>query len=564
VLLSGGFSNRDGFNRDLINGGRDKGLRAVQVRGKILLELGDKTSFTLAGFYSDRKDSNAFATTPLNGNALGNSLIKLYQSFGLLPASVPIASEPHTFASTFPPDLTTWMWGVNLQGQIGIGELGTLNTVTAFQKFRTQSNLNVDSSALNFANVDPLVTQGDFIIQELNFTSENFGGFYFSTGGFFMNRKEAFWPSNFSGFFDLASQLSGVPSFVQNTYTQSKKDSFAGYLELNYDFTEQLTITLAGRYSYETVNVSSTSLLSSFTNDSTQIQDPRGSHNFKKFTPRAVLRYKVNSDHTLYASYSKGFKSGFVDSSAVGRCPGGPQDASCIPDPVQPETVDSFEVGYKGKIAGVLNVSLAAFSYKYKQIQVFIYRAPTGFYQNAAAGSLKGLDFDLAWEATPELTFTLGGSYVDSKYTSFPGAEVYFQIAAAGCAAGGLPFPCGNFSAPTDVSGNQLQNAPKLTVTASIDYNHEFDAGRIGINVGGNYNSGFPFDVGNHIRQQKYVLLRGEISFAPSGVEGLRLVIWGKNLTNRNYIAGSLPTTFGDSVQWSPPRTFGGRVEFTF
>ncbi|MCX7864779.1 MAG: TonB-dependent receptor [Novosphingobium sp.] len=485
-----------------------------------------------------------------------------------------------------PPDLTTWMWGLNLKGKFEIGEIGTLDTVSAYQKFRTQSNLNVDSSALNLANVDPLVTRGNYFVQELNFTSEKFGGFYFTAGVFYLHRKEEFWPSNFTGFGfvpnanpldNILEQINGIPDFVQNTYARSKKDSYAAYLELNYDITDKFTITLAGRYSYEKVRVSSNSFLASLLNDPTQISDPRGSHSFKKFTPRAVLRYRFNDDHTAYASYSKGFKSGFVDFSSVGRCPGGPQDASCIPDPVRPETVDSFEIGYKGRIGGVLNVSLAAFHYKYRQIQVFIYRAPTGFYQNAAAGRVNGFDFDFSWEATPELTITLGGSYVDSKYTRFPGAEVYFQkpATAAGvnpvhlainpaAAACQTPFPCGNYSVPVDVSGGQFQNAPEFTATAAIDWHHDFEAGRLGINVNGTYNSGFPFDVGNHIRQRKYALIGGEISFAPAGIEGLRLIIWGKNLTDKTYLAGSLPTTFGDSVQWAPPRTIGGRVEFRF
>ncbi len=569
VLVSGAVADRDGFNRDLVRGGRDRGLRSYVIRGKILVEPSDRASIQLSGFYTDRKDSNAFANTPLNGNATGNALIRLYQSFGLLPASVPIASEPHTFATNFPPDLTTWMWGGNLQGKFEIGEAGTLSTVSAYQKFRTQSNLNVDSTALNFADVNPLVTRGDYYIQELNFASEKFGGFYFTAGAFYLHRKEEFWPSNFTGYGFVngaASQLSGVPDFVQNTYARSTKNSYAAYLELNYDLSEQLTVTLAGRYSYEKVSVTQNSLLSSFTNNNTLVADPRGPQSFKKFTPRAVLRYKVNDDHTLYASYSKGFKSGFLDPSQVGRvaCPGGPSDTSCFDPIVLPETVDSFEIGYKGRIGGAFNINLAAFHYDYKQIQVFIYRAPTGFYQNAGAGRINGFDFDLSWNATPELTLSGGGSYVDSKYTRFPGAEVYFQTPAAGCAAGGLPFPCGNFSLSTNVAGNQFQNAPKFTANAAIDYRHDFSAGRFGINAGLTYNSGFPFDVGGHINQKEYVLLNGEISFAPSGLDGLRLVVWGKNLTNRDYIAGSLPTSFGDSVSWAPPRQYGVRAEFKF
>jgi len=571
VLISGGVADRDGFNRDLVHGGRDKGLRSVQLRGKVLLELDDQTSFTLGGFYSDRKDSGVYVGAPLNGNSLGNSLVQLYKSYGLMAPGTPIATQPHTYATTFQPDLQTKSWGVNLLGKIGIGDIGTLNTVTAYQKYKSVDVVDVDLSPLYLGEVNPLVVKGDWYIQELNFVSEHLGRFYFTAGGFYMHRQEEFWPSEFGGFFSgPGAQISGVQDFtagdfILNAYARSKKNSYAGYLELNYDLTDQLTVTLAGRYSYETVNVSANSMADQAMNLANLIPDPRGSHNFKKFTPRAVLRYKINDDHTVYASYSKGFKSGFVDFQGFGSCPGGPQDGSCLPDPVQPETVDAFEIGYKGRIAGVLDVSLAAFHYSYKNIQVFIYSAPVGFYQNAAAGRLNGFDFDLSWAATSELRLAVGGSYVDSKYTKFPAAYVYVQTPAAGCAlAGGLPFPCGNFQTPIDVSGNQLQNAPKFTGTASIDYHHDFTQGRLGINVNGNYNSGFPFDVNGHIQQKKYALLNAEVSFEPTDLQGLRLVIWGKNLTNHDYIQGSLPTFAADSVSWAPPRTWGGRLEFRF
>jgi iron complex outermembrane recepter protein len=566
VLLSGSVTDRDGYNRNLITGERDKGLRSYVARGKFLFDFGD-TSFTLAGFYANRKDTNPFSNTPLNGNSIGNALIRLYQSFGILPASVPLASKPHEFAITNDGDLQTKMWGLSLLGDIGVGEIGTLNTVTAYQKFRTISTPDVEASALPFADVDPLVTQGNYFIQELNFTSEHFGGFYFTAGGFYMHRIEEFWPSNFTGYFSLPAQLTGVPDFIQWDWAHSSKNSYAAYLELNYDITDQLTVTVAGRYSYEKVRVSSVGFLQFAPGPFTMpplVDDPRGSHTFDQFTPRAVLRYKINNDHTVYASYSKGFKSGFVDFQGFGECPGGPQDVSCLPDTVRPETVDSFEVGYKGRFGRIFSVSLAAFHYKYKDIQVFIYNPPSGFYQNAAAGRVYGFDFDFSVEPTPNLRLAVGGSYVDTKYTEFPGAQVFEQWTPAQCAAQFLPFPCGNNTFNADVSGNQFQNAPKFTGTASIDYHHDFDPGRFGINVSGTYNSGFPFDVAGHINQKEYALLNGELSFEPAGVPGLRLVIWSRNLTDVDYIAGSLPVQFGDIVSWAPPRTYGVRGEFRF
>ena len=575
VLVSGQVADRDGFNVDLVRGGRDRGLRSVVVRGKILFQPSDATSFQLSGFYTDRKDSNAFATTPLNGNSLGNSLIRLYQSFGLLPNGARFPSLPSRMISprTFPPDLTTWMWGVNSQGKFELGEVGTLDTVSAYQKFRTQSNLNVDSSALDFRQRRSAGHPRRLLHPGTQLLLAKIRGILFHRGGFLPPPQRAVLALELHRFrlrprHDANEQINGIPDFIQNDLSPQLEEQLRGL-----SGPELRSFRAVDRHPRRAVQLRE---IRSLQNGSsvrpwpptirTQIADPRGPQSFKKFTPRAVLRYKVNDDHTLYASYSKGFKSGFLNSSQVGGFVPGrrPADTSCFDPIVQPETVDSFEIGYKGRIGGVFNFNLAAFHYDYKQIQVFIYRAPTGFYQNAGAGRINGFDFDLSWNATPELTISGGGSYVDSKYTRFPGAEVYFQTPAAGCAAGGLPFPCGNFSQSTDVAGNQFQNAPKFTANASIDYRHDFSAGRIGLNAGLTYNSGFPFDVGGHIRQKKYVLLSGEISFAPSGIEGLRLVAWGKNLTNRNYIAGSLPTSFADSVSWAPPRQYGVRAEFRF
>src|SRR3546814_2887675 len=57
-----------------------------------------------------------------------------------------------------------------------------------------------------------------------------------------------------------------------------------------------------------------------------------GSRNFNKFTPRASLSFKPTPDHTLYASYSQGFKGGGFDPRGVGvnapaAVPGSPTDA---------------------------------------------------------------------------------------------------------------------------------------------------------------------------------------------------------------------------------------------
>jgi iron complex outermembrane receptor protein len=122
----------------------------------------------------------------------------------------------------------------------------------------------------------------------------------------------------------------------------------------------------------------------------------------------------------------------------------------------------------------------------------------------------------------------------------------------------------GNTQVVIDASGNPLMRTPKWTVNGSIAYNHETSAGAIGAFVSSSYNSGMTFDVGNRVRQDKYALLDAELSFAPAALPGLRIVAWGKNLTDHDYLQSVLESQLGDGGSYADPRTYGVRLEYTF
>jgi iron complex outermembrane recepter protein len=71
-------------------------------------------------------------------------------------------------------------------------------------------------------------------------------------------------------------------------------------------------------------------------------------------------------------------------------------------------------------------------------------------------------------------------------------------------------------------------------------------------------------EVGNRIRQNSFATLDTELSFEPASMKGLRLVVSGKNLTDKAYLASLLQTDFADGVSYAEPRTFGVRAEFSF
>jgi iron complex outermembrane receptor protein len=150
------------------------------------------------------------------------------------------------------------------------------------------------------------------------------------------------------------------------------------------------------------------------------------------------------------------------------------------------------------------------------------------------------------------LSITAGGAYLDAKYAKFPNALVY------------SPTGFGNTQSSEDVSGNQLMRTPKWTLNGSISYSHAIDAGELHFYAGANYNSGIYFDPGNRIHQPKYALVDAEISFSPTALPGAKVSVWGKNLTNHDYLQSVLESQIGDAGSYSDPRTYGVRLEYQF
>lgn len=555
--FAGSYRDRQGVNKDLVRGGHDNGLRAHSIRGKLLWEPSDTVSVKLQGFYASHKDTGVYSNGAIDGNSTGVALSQLPCEFGGFAClNLPVADKPHTFAMNIEPDSQTETFGFNGQLNIDVPGVGTIQTVTAYNDSKAFHFNDSDGSPINIVDFYLHISEHDFI-QEINFSSEKFGAVTINAGVFYLNKTESYDPyyadigvAPYSVFPDGFSP----GSFVFGSMSTYKKKSYAGYVEANIDITDELMLTAGGRYSYEKAIAYESPIFGPIPAAPPFPEprvDPRGSFTFDKFTPRIVLRYKPDEDNTVYASYSQGFKSGYIDTSNINN--NGCFVAECINPPVKPETVTAYEIGYKGRIAGVLDLNLAAFHYLYEDIQIFSFSPPNNsYYQNAASAKINGFEFGLSARAAEGLTLSLNGAYLDAKYKSFPEAIVF------------VPNGFGNSQSVIDASGNPLMRTPKWSINGSLDYQADTDAGTFGIFVSPSYNSGMTFDVGNRVRQGEYALLDAELSFEPSALQGLRIVAWGKNLTDHDYLQSVLQTELGDGGSYGDPRTYGVRLEYRF
>ncbi len=541
--ISGSFQDHQGFRRQVVTGVRDMGLNSKVVRGKLLFKPSETASVTASGYYAKRKDSAMYAGFAINGNSIGhapNLIGLLGPSFGPffpVPAT-PDATKPSQFSAS--PDVFTQIEskGASLRGEFDVGA-GTITSSSGYFKNKIIYLADIDGTTPNIgeARAEPL--SGKFFVHDTNFASQQFGAVEFLAGFFYLKGNETFESNIFEGFTATVPPAARSRLFLVDSYAKVEKQIFAGYGEITVKPTEQLTLTAGGRYTSERQKV--------FSNNLNSVPQPAirpypgNPVTFSKFTPRVTARYEVTPDVNVYASWGKGFKSGVVNTT------------NFIIAPVKPETITSYEGGIKGRLGDMVRFNAAAFYYDYTNLQAVVFVPGQAYItQNAASARVKGLDFDLSADVTPELTLSAGAAFLDAKYKSFANAEAL------------RPTGAGSVQFTTDLSGGRLLRAPKFSGNISAAYNVETSAGKFGAFASLYHTSSFGLEPSNRIRQKGYSTIDGEVSFAPSGVDGLRMVLWGKNLTNKAYLASSLTSTLADVGSYAAPRTFGIRAEFGF
>jgi outer membrane receptor protein involved in Fe transport len=146
--------------------------------------------------------------------------------------------------------------------------------------------------------------------------------------------------------------------------------------------------------------------------DSTRpgIQEYTVNHvSFGRLTGRAVIDYQLTPDNLLYASYSRGYKSGGINP------PLSPLFA--VPTSFGPESVNAFEIGSKNTFSNAFQLNLTAFYYDYKALQLSRIVARTSVNDNVDA-TIYGLEAEAVIRPVPEMVINLGASYLHTEVTS--------------------------------------------------------------------------------------------------------------------------------------------------
>lgn len=286
------------------------------------------------------------------------------------------------------------------------------------------------------------------ISAEAHIDSKLDGMFNFLLGGIYVDSKtenndyfvNAFGLDYASGVLGSAS-AQGIPgvygnSFLASPFYRNDTDEFrlkswGVFGEAYFAFTDKLKLTLGARYNNDdksvrarniTLNVLTPIGASNMTqglNYAAVDFDPATSGiqdyalrnvQFHRLTGRAVLDYKITSNNMLYASYSRGYKSGGIN-------PPLPTTFS-VPQTFDPEKVDAFEIGSKNTFGGgALRLNLTGFYYKYQGLQLSRIVARTSVNDNVNA-DIYGVEAEAIISPIPAFVINANFSYLNTKVSS--------------------------------------------------------------------------------------------------------------------------------------------------
>jgi iron complex outermembrane receptor protein len=329
-------------------------------------------------------------------------------------------------------------------------------------------------------------------------------------------------------------------------------DSWAVFTQWTYDFTDNLSATIGGRYTEETKRAFPDQF-DLATPAVKQVPAQWYEDTFSDFTPSASFSYRWTASGMLYVSYAQGFKGGGWNSHFNAVLTQAQQDAL---HPFRPEEAETVEVGTKLDLADdTLRLNAALFSSDYTDMQV-TYRgpAPAGvapFLTNAGKASIDGAELELTWLPTAALVVEGSVGFLDAtidRLDSIPLAVL-----------------------PPDLrAGNVLPFAPERQAHVGLAYDAR--AGTLGITprVDVSYTDTQFFDATNtrEIAQLDSVtVVNASVALAPSA-GNWRLTIGVNNATDETYpVAGNSSLTTGAGyaeIAYARPREYFASINFDF
>jgi iron complex outermembrane receptor protein len=254
---------------------------------------------------------------------------------------------------------------------------------------------------------------------------------------------ETYWEDDI----DPADILTGK---AERTLVDVKSRGWAVYGDLTWAISDRVELTAGARYTYDKKEIDSRvfdsggALGNNFNFEFFTNGFVSNSANWDDFTPRLAISYDATDDVTLYATASKGYKSGGFatfgyDVHGQEFEFGGPAPPGTTPLEFDSEQVDSYEVGVKSRLANnTLQLNASLFFYEYTDLQLVYFDQGSSQVANVGEARGQGLEVDLRWVPDEHWDATVGLSLLDTEITD--ATDIIATGACEDCDGKSLPF----------------------------------------------------------------------------------------------------------------------------
>lgn len=420
----------------------------------------------------------------------------------------------------------------------------TLTSLTGYATYDYRDLQDGDRTSVDLATFGSLGTAPDFAedyehwSQELRITSADNGKYNFIAGLYYMEKEQ---DTDYGvHFYNIAGLAAS--RFI---FTHEEGTTYAAFGQMTYHLNEQWDLTFGGRYTYEEKEASSvqgpllpfssTTILCGLPAAGVCfVHDIDDEFDEENFSPVLTVQWRPNNDSMYYASVKRGFKAGGYDHLLVSNQA---TDAGIMDRfGFDSEEVTSYELGLKLTLAdGTAQLNGAIFLSEFDDLQLggFLNSTDTiNIVTNAGSADSQGVEFDLRWLATDQLTVFAAVAYLDSRYGDYKDAPCY-TLQTSGCVNG-----------RQDLTDKKLQFASDWKGTLSAEYIWPLSRG---LELTGfmqlSYVDGFPLqaDLDPKLWQGSYTKVDARLTLS-NEENSWELSVIGRNLGDK------LTSNYGDDV----------------
>jgi len=524
---------------------------------------GDRWDATIGAEYEDREQSGTIYRA-IAGNELFDSITENITGAQLRGNARDIDSDL-ALGNFDNGEILSFRAEVN----IDLG-FATLTSLTGFKDHTYQYAEDFDGLPIG-ANAYVQDQEGDYFEQELRLIGEEKGPFSWYAGVSYYNENieakfdqqadeevicNIYYYSTCSEFFASNDYPDFTPSslgLLESNQVRGDYKGWGAYVDFKYAVSETVEFGLGLRYSKDIKNFGisilpvESELGPFFIFGVTTDGFDNARQTSDALTPRFVVRYTPNDDWSLYASATRGYKSGGFGSFAI-EDPNETVDDDLlvtggVPNAFNPESVWSYEIGAKANLFGNrLRFDVSAYHYRYRDLQL-------SFFDNgdrvANIGRVKAWGVETSAQAVIGENFDL---YVAASFNhnSVSGAD---EIAE-------------------DSDNNTLPGSPDFVLAGVLQYHRPVsEAGEINASIDFRTQTSTFGGLSNIVAAQNDGWADFSLRFGYESYAGWAVTAYIENLFDAVYFDGStegegpIPhAVFGVSR----PRTYGVKLSYKF